>query len=505
MVAVVCVFIVWLLFTRFFLQLPVLNTYPISSFLVLGFATTQFYFPLVFTLLEGKPIIFNMELPYEVFVHSLAAFVVVLITHVLYRSFSRKHLKRPRSLLIKAGFFITPTNLQLWIMGFMGLAAMFYVYFYSPSVGHQISGAGDKFVQGLITFSYAPFFIPFSKLYGKHEVNLKKVVPLLIIFTILLFIVSLGRNSRGAFMLGFTSVGFTFILALLLGKIRTRLFTARNLALAALGLWFFTGPLADLATAMVIVRGQRDEIGRTELISLTLEAFQDKESIRRYRLEGITQEREWDEQYMDNMFLARFSNIKYIDASLVEASKINEQDPSLFNFSIDRLFASLPLPVLNVFGINVDKESVISYSFGDYLHYKAGSGAVVLGGYKTGHFAGTGMAAFGLWYLLILGVGMLGSFYVFDKLRLVKQATGTVAGKGKEPVFSFCGLLVLSSVFMFLPAESVTEPFEFLIRGSIQMLLLYFLVFHLTRFLSSLYKGLLPVGLLRHRRRRAFQ
>jgi hypothetical protein len=491
--AVAIVVLAWFLLTKLFLHPGVLAAYPLSSFLVFGFTLTQLYLPLLFTLLEGKPIVFNMDMPYAVFLHSFATLTILLGGHLLYRSLVKPGQKRHHSILIKAGFFISPTDRQLWIMGFMGLVAMFYIYFYSPSVGREASGAGDKFIQGLIAFSYAPFFIPFGRMYGKKEVNLKRILPLLIIFTLLLFVVSLGRNSRGAFMLGFTSVGFAFGLGLLLGIIKTRLFTLRNILLAIFGLWFFTGPLSDMATAMVIVRGQRNDIARAELIALTLEAYQDKEAIRRYKLAGITQERDWDEQYMDNLFLARFSNIKYNDASLVEAAKISERDPDMFKFTLDRLMVTLPQPALNVLGLDVDKGTITTYSFGDYLHYKAGAGAGVLGGFRTGHFAGTGIAAFGLWYLLILGLGMIPVYFILDKLKILRSVSDGAHKRIKQPLFSFCGLLGLTSIFMFLPAESVIEPYEFLIRGCLQMLLLYFIVFHCTRYLSMLLPGIVMI------------
>lgn len=498
--AVACVVLAWLILTKFFLRPGVLQTYPLSSFLVLGFTTTQFYFPLVFTLLEGKPVIFNMDLPGEVFLHSVVALLVLVLSHLIYRSFSGPKQKQAPSLLVKAGFFRPPTDRQLWMMGFLGLGAMFYVYFYSPSVGHEVSGAGDKFIHGLVAFSYAPFFIPFGRLYGKRKLNSKRMVPLLVLFTILLIAISLGRNSRGAFMLGFTSLGFAYGLGLLLGVFKTRLFSARNIFIALAGLWFLTGPLADLATAMVIVRSQRNDIARSELVELTLEAYNNKEAIDFYRSAGVTQEREWDEQYMNNLFLARFSNLKYNDASLMEASKLNEQDQSMFQFTIDRFLSNLPKPALAFLGLDVDKEAVTSMSFGDFLHYNAGADANVLGGFRTGHFAGTGMAAFGWWYLLILGLGIMPVYYLYDKLFIRNKVAGPSAERPffLEPRFSFCGLLTLTSIFMFLPTESVMAPFSFLFRGFIQLLLLYFLVYHFTRFLSIL----MPKVVIQKNRRR---
>lgn len=495
------IILAWKVTTRFFLRRSVLNIYPLSAFLVIGFTATQFYFPLVFTLLEGKPVIFNMDLPFEVFIHSFLGLAVLLFAHLIYRSFSPYTQRRTGSVLLKAGFFTPPTQRQLWLMGFTGLAAMYFVYFYSPSEGREVSGAGDKFIQGLIVFSYAPFFIPFGRLYGSKKVNLKVVIPMLILFTILLFLVSLGRNSRGAFMLGFTAVGFAYGLGLLLGMFKTRFFTMRNIVIAVLGVWFFTGPLSDLATAMVLVRGLRNDTDRSELIRLTLEAYQDKEAIRTYKLAGLTEEREWDEEYMDNIFLARFSNLKYVDASLAEASRIRELDADMFRFTTDRIWATLPEPALSFFGVDVDKSAVNACSFGDFLHYKAGAGPAALGGFRTGHFAGTGIAAFGWWYLIILGLGIIPVYFLYDRLfirRKIRQ-TNPVQTATMKPQFSFCALLSLTAIFMFLPAESVIEPLIFIIRGCFQMFLLYFLVFHFTRFMSHLVPGVVMDRPLKHR------
>ena len=47
--------------------------------------------------------------------------------------------------------------------------------------------------------------------------------------------------------------------------------------------------------------------------------------------------------------------------------------------------------------------------------------------------------------------------------------------------FSFCGLLALNAIWGFLPGESVVELAAFLIRGWLQRVLLYFVMFQITR------------------------
>ena len=489
-IAVLCVVFAWAIVTNALLRPAVLKNFPFSSFIIIGFTCTQFYFPLLFTLLEGKPIIFNLDFPTDVFIHSLMALSVLVGAHFLYRQLYRYQSNQGvvQSLMIRGRFFTPPSDLQMWLMGLLGLAAMYYVYFYSPSVGREVTGAGDKFIQGVIPFTYAPYFIPFGKLYGRPPQDTRRVIPLLLGFTALLLVVSLGRNSRGAFMVGFASVGFAFGLGLLLGTFKNQLFSFRNVLIVVGTVWLLTGPVADLGTAMVMVRGLRGDIDRSVLIDRTLEAFNDKQAIAAFHAARRNKNTNWDEHYMDNIFLARFSNLKYNDASLADAAKIGEQDAAMFHFSLDRFWSSLPDPMLQWLVLDVDKEEVNAASFGDYLYYRTGAGSTVLGGFRTGHFSGTGMAAFGWWYLLILSILMIPAFYLNDlffiRLRPSDGISETTSPDGLR--FSLGGLIGLTFIFLFLPQESVVMVGAFLLRGWIQKIVLYWLIFHLTYRLSAL-------------------
>ncbi|OUJ73887.1 hypothetical protein [Hymenobacter crusticola] len=485
-----CIIIAWALLSAQFLRPDRLNTYPLSSFLLLGFTATQFYFPLLFTTLEGKPVTFNLELPYHVFGHSILSLIVLLLAHACYRGIVKMPLSNPNSILGKIGLFTPPFDLQLWLMGLIGLGATVYAYFISPSVGWEVTGAAsDKAIQGLIPFSYAPFFIPFRRMYGSMKDPDKRLVPMLVAFTVLLFVVSIGRNSRGAFMIGFTSVGFGFGFALLLGIFKTRLFTLRNAALAGLAFLMVTGPIADIGTAMVIVRGQRSKISNAELIELTWQAYQDKDAIRARRQNDNTTADEWDERYLDNIFTARFSNLKFNDASLVQSTKIGDQDKDMLTYSINYILGALPDPFLKALDIDADKENVYGVSIGDYLYAEAGGPIEALGGFRTGHFAGTGMAAFGWWYLAILGFGMIPVYFLFDLFVAYVPISSKVPGTGTPLRFSLCGLLVLTGIFQFLPAESVVTTATFLLRGWVQMILLYVVLFQATRLISKVFQG----------------
>src|SRR5690606_20155535 len=147
-------------------------------------------------------------------------------------------------------------------------------------------------------------------------------------------------------------------------------------------------------------------------------------------------------------------------------SKVGKYDPDMQEFSIDQLLASLPEPILKMFNLDVDKETLHALSFGDYLYVLSG-GYGTPTGWRVGHIAGTGMATFGWWYLLFLGVVMLPIFYLIDKFfRPVKnlESEEAVAAEDKFK-FSLCGVLLLTNVFQFLLFETVVSGVTYLMRG----------------------------------------
>src|SRR5688500_2450353 len=177
----------WIITSRIWLRKKMLESYMFSSFIILGFVATQFYLPLLFTTIEHKPLVYNLELPEEVFLHSTAGLVVLVLAHAFYRFLMNAPPNRSFSILVKAGFFTPPTHLQLWIMGALGMVSSVYVYFTAPEVGQAVTGAAsDKLVQALVPFTYAPFFIPLSKLYGNSQKPHRGFLLCIVLFTMLL-------------------------------------------------------------------------------------------------------------------------------------------------------------------------------------------------------------------------------------------------------------------------------------------------------------------------------
>jgi hypothetical protein len=492
LVTVVFVGIGWFAYVKIFMRNQLWRSFTFSSFIIFGFATTHILLPLLFTTIEGKAITNNLEYSELVFLHSLAALAVLTVSHAIYRTLTVREPRRSFSIMESTGFFTPPNDLQLWLMGLIGLASIYYVYFASPDVGRSVTGTtSDKLVQALSTFTYAPYLILCGALYDRKSSKLGvSVLFPLAVFTIGLFAISIGRNSTGAFMFGFTGTLFAYFVGAVLGVFKAKIFTTRNFIFACLGIWFLVGPLADLRTAMVIVRGERTEIPAETLVERTLEAYGDKEAIkerRDYDNDDQVQDPDWDERYLDNVFLARFANMKFNDLSLSRAELLGEYDPNMLEFALQYFIGGLPDPVIKFFNFDIEKDFVYSISTGDYLYFTSG-GTGPLEVYRVGHFAGIGMATFGWWYLGILGVVMIPIFYLcdrFQKRELRNEEDTDDAPRTNRLKFSFCGLLAITSFYQFLQVESVTQLGIFIMRGWLQTAVLYLIIFHVTRILSG--------------------
>ncbi|WP_144264135.1 hypothetical protein [Filimonas lacunae] len=485
--AVVTCMFGWWVTVRSILLRSIVERYPLSTLTVMSYSLRQFHFPMMFTLLDAHPVIYNLNTPYEVFTHSLIGIFVLSLAHLTYRFLLERYtyfFNRIQRAMVWARLFDSPSNQQVWLIGMGGLMAMFYVYFYSPSVGNEVSGAGNKFIQGLIPFTYAPFYILLNHLHGSDRKVTKKNVIHLTLFTIALFLVSLGRNSRGAFMFGFTALGFGYFMGLLMGVYIPKFFTRRNIMIGFVVLWLLTGPLADIATAMVVVRKYRHDIDRLELLKLTYETFLDKEQLEEYENMSAAPKPVggWDEHYLDNIFLSRFCNMKMNDASLEIADKLGGIDPVVTQYAIERPMAVFPDPIMKALHININKEVVNSYSSGDFLYDRVG-GANALGGFRVGHFAGFGMASFGWWYLLLLYIVIIPAFFLWDTFVIRTRNSQF------KSIFSFIALISLTTIFLYISFENVLYVVVFVIRGWIQMVLLYLFFFHASRLITRILKN----------------
>lgn len=483
-IGAILVLTTWFLTCKVVMQPYNFLHYTFSSFVIFGFFFTQFCLPVIFTLLEGKPMIFNLNFPISVFIHSFLAFLILLLAFKIYKN----HINFIRNVLTKIleriRIYRIPTSKQLWIIGIIGVLTIIIERVVFGGFGEgKVDRVFLKVFTGMKIFAYLPLLLFFPTVFcdSKGLRNFRTPKFLIIIYTAVLILLGILANSRGLFMQGVTTVGLVYLLGLMLGKTDYRIFSPKKMGLVLIGLWLITGPLVDLGTAMVVVRGVRTEISSKELLEETFRTYQDKEVLRRYKELADLRVRDWDETYFDNIFLARFSNLKYSDASLELAFHLPNPDGQMQDIVFRKYLSTLPQPLLNVLQINLDKGYYSKASFGDFLFMR--NTGVGYGGFRLGNFMGLGLASFGWYYLAILLVGAIILYNFMDSFVLQIDF--------RSSQISIVGFLSILFCFTYFgnstSSESVTTIFNYITRGWFQTVLLYVVLFWIARKVSKVF------------------
>ena len=366
-------------------------------------------------------------------------------------------------------------------MGFIGLMAILVKkVFFKLNDEDNSSSEIVNLIAGFAPFAFLPFLIPFKKVFSFKYESYSKLI--LILYFILLILIGVLVNSRGLFMQGLLIVGLVYFLGLLTKKFDYRIFKIKTiLTISIVGL-IVTGPISDLGTSMVVVRSMRSDISATQLMNETINVYQNKEELLKYKKLSKVIVTDWDETYFDNIFIARFSNLKFADASLEQAFKLkNLPNESIQNTVVDKIWAILPQPILNFLDIQIDKTKINEGSLGDYLYSKNSDSG--MGGFRTGNFVGLGLASFGWWYLMVLFIGSFLLYNFVDAFVVYRNKLGMYMP-------SVLGLMSLDFFFTFFgissASESVTTIFHYIIRGWIQLVILYIIVYYISKKISQI-------------------
>ena len=490
----VCVFIAVIMSAitfHFVIRGSVFRALPLPALTVLGFNVSTMSGALIAQTASLRSLMFNLRVPEITF--ALCALFQVSLLVALFTFLSSSTLRAAsrtvsRRLFKRMGIMQTPTPGQLWIMGFMGSAAMAWTASQGYSGQIQYGDVGSKFVTGLGYLAFAPFVLPIlEKAFPLAHPSIRGKISSwpLIGYLALLVLIAMIRNSRGTFAMGVANLGMATLVLILMGQLHVTSKLRRRLAIGAVIMLIAAPILNDLAIAMVVVRGQRTEVSSIELVRRTLSAFNDKEALKDYRqaVAMLTGGGEYEEIYLANPFVARFVQTKFFDNSLsYEDVRTGQHTSYLWNVTLDKIMAYLPTPALTLLGIDINKEN-IQFSVGDAL-YNAHSGTG-LGGYRTGSPIGHGMGLMGpLTFVAAIPLFLL-AFMALQSLTI---------SVGSFVVISPMILLQLMSVYGLAVSDSLHEPIGLMLRGLPQNILIYWMAFHSTRW----------IGVFRSRRRRSF-
>lgn len=407
----------WMFFTWVF-NIEIIRARPIS-FIAFSHLFFFMYLPLPVTLLEGNEMSHNLYTPIDTFLLQLLYFAICVLAFNLAKRNSRGP-NMVRGVLKYCGFFTTPTNLQLWMLGAIGLA------FRLIAAGRQFGEEALAFGGTINMFSnliYCPILILFGTLWGGEKCG-KKTTYFIYGYIVFLVVLFVSTNSRSKMISPLIVFGSCYLLRQIYIH-RTTLWMTKKKMIALIAAFFLiTGPATDMSTAMLIVRSERSSMSFTELLTRSVEVFQDKKALAAYReaaeeLAGEDDEAEsenntdWDEQYVSSPFLNRLCNYRVVDATIYHARRVGFADERMIDFFVDKLMTMFPGPITSTFFPNVSKEDLVMSSMDKLYNLSTG---YPVGGFKVGGDVGIGLATFGYFYFPLCLVVYILVFHIFDSV-----------------------------------------------------------------------------------------
>lgn len=468
-----------LLFVR-----SVIQAAPLPFVCVFGFNVGTLSGALVVQTLSFRAVDFNLREPVMTFA-ACSGFQAALLVGFFIVRHGRVAARLARCgntrIVVPLGLMTMPSEAQLWFLGLVGCAALGWTATVMYTGTIQYGDVGSKAAFGFLFLAYAPYLIPLRGTYGRVDTRTKRGTWVALCgYTVVLIVVGILRNSRGAFATGVMALVASATLALVLGQLRLTKRSARALASAALVALLIGPALSDLSTAMIVVRSHRESISSSALLRETLETFQDKEGLERYRRSILTldSDSDYDETYVGNPFFARFVVTKFFDNTL--SYRWNQDGlyrDAVWRMTTEKLVALLPSPVLAALGVATKKDD-LDFSIGDYLYYlQSGIG---LGGHRTGSPVGHGLALFGGFFFLAAVPIYVVCFCCLQ--CFVSRSAGKVL---VSPLL----LMQMMTAYFLAAGDSLLIPIEFMLRGLPQAVVVYVAVRFPFRLVASLFNA----------------
>lgn len=419
--------------------------------------------PLVATLMEGKPVSYCFKVPFETFFGETLLYAIsVLAFWLVARDNTNNVMKR---FCKRIGLYRQLDPIQMWVLGFMGLAISLFVR------GVEMGDAAGKFLQGFAFVRFAPFMISFPSLWNIQKAGViyerdNKVIAYFILLTILTF----SGNSRYALIEPSGTVFLLFFISIIRTGKPLRYYIKPKYAIGVLlGVFIIVPALSDVSTAMLAVRGIRSNVSSEELFERTWDTFWDKEKLRkidymaRLNAKDNLQE-DWNEGYLDNFALNRYCNMRITDVAMYNGERAVEKygRKVLQDDLVDRSVRLLPTPALNALGLDATKTGFGSR--GDLLKALSSGQAVFVSLLVTSHL-GDGIATFGYFYFIIQFLLFYVELKLIDTFSYMKEGKVIYSVMGLVVVFSFLG--------QFRNANGCMGEISYILRGFWQDLLLF--------------------------------
>lgn len=414
----------WFLIATFIFKKNYFQKYPLPTITVFSLGFCYYFLPLIITLLEGKPLTFNFQVPYLTFTNQIINLVVIILAFRL-----AIKLYRPNCLLNrlwnKIGYMSILNEKQIWVLGILGLVALV------STVGDQgqerdFQSTGNMIgivIHSVSLFSLAPVCLYFKELYGdKTKAKTKRFV---IYYIIILMVIGMATTRR---TLIFNSAFTIFLIYIFLSIYKNKkIVSGKNVIVAVALVYLVVGPLADMAMAMILNRQTVYSASASKTFEEVWKLYNDKEKLRTtYNLfmatldNGGDNREGWSEYYVNNIFLDRFCNLRTIDGTLYNAQKAGfgcyEGSKYYESFWVNEL----PGFITNALGMEKDFQGT---AVDHMVISNFGENRYSLFGFKVGGETGIGLWMFGYFYYLIAFLTYIVVFYFLCSFVNVKNSS----------------------------------------------------------------------------------
>lgn len=441
---------------------------------ITGFIFCYYFLPLIATFLEGKPLTYNFQVPELTFFNMFLNITTVICAYklCLMRYKQGNLLERTWK---RMGFFIPPTERQIWFFGIVGCFLLLLGVFTQKTMSDIDDYATSTDLANVVMnlfkqYATMPICLYFTALYGYNKTvkNRKWLIP----FLILMSLIGIAATRRALIFNAIASIGILYLFIVLYNN--KKFFSIRTIIFSFLGIFLLTGPMADLAIAMALNRSNIDMGVKT--FNKVLELYQDKDKMEALRAahklitsNAGNNKMGWSEEYVDNIFLDRFCNIRVLDASVFYAGELGYNSSKMHKYFKEEIVNRLPSPIVSFIGeTKVVHTTPADEMWNNYFN----SSRKYWIGYKVSGDIGVGLYTFGYMYYPF---AFMIYFLVF---MLLSSFTRFVGGKLLIPV------VVITTFYLrfvyFDNAYGIYSSIAILMRAWIEIIV-YCVIFKLVR------------------------
>ena len=421
--------------------------HTVSTSAMLFFCLFFDVLPLPATLMELKPITYNMRNPYSTFFYLIFLQVILLSIHTIYVKLT-KDKNKVRDYLARLGFFKSLSSQEVWFLIIGSLIWYAYIMLTRGLYTEESLNVNSRFgaLEWAISLFFSSYyqcvfifyFRKFNNIKGGYRINH------LLIFTLALaiFVIGIGTNMRTAAITVFANAAFTMVLYFLFfAEKRKSFFKAKYIVPICILFLFFAGPFQSISESMVSVRDNRSGKNAIEIIEMTMNNTGPIEDGTSDLVKKEQSSLEWDERYLSSDLFNRFCSLKILDETLFHANRLTSSERQKMRLSLyEKIIDQLPGVIKRKIGMRISYEER-QYSLSDLLYYLSVDGRTYLGGVKIGSLQGLGLALFSYWFPLVLIPLYLIVFYLMDSIILFKN------GRIVLPLFFFAGMMDYLALF----------------------------------------------------------